>query len=199
MTLRVDLLEESFDLVVVRGDDLIELTRVQAGRVQLVLARDDLREVAQRAVDAIAPLAEARGQRVELDLPAEPLPALVDAQRLERALLNLLSNAHKYGREGGTIGLSLARRSDDMVVAVTDDGPGIPAGDQERIFERYYRSETEATRHEQGSGLGLSIARALVELHGGCLWVESTPSAGATFWIAIPAGQVAGEQQEGRL
>jgi signal transduction histidine kinase len=104
-------------------------------------------------------------------------------------LLNLLSNAHTYGREGGTIRLSLARRCADVVVAVADDGPGIAAADQERISERYYRSETAATRHKQGSGLGLPIARALVELHGGHLWLESTPGSGATFWIALPARQ----------
>ena len=84
-------------------------------------------------------------------------------------------------------------------MAVADDGPGIAVVDQERIFERYYRSETEATRRNQGSGLGLPIARALVELHGGRLWLESTPGAGATFWIALPTGQRAGGPQDGRL
>ena len=84
-------------------------------------------------------------------------------------------------------------------MAVADDGPGIAVADQERIFERYYRSETEATRRNQGSGLGLPIARALVELHGGRLWLESTPGAGATFWIALPRGPRAGGPQDGRL
>src|SRR5205807_443121 len=100
--------------------------RVQAGRVQLWRAPRDLRELAQRVADVIAPLAQERGQRVELALPADPLPALVDAPRLERVLLNLLSNAHKYGRESGTIRLSLARRgSGEVLLAVADDGPGI--------------------------------------------------------------------------
>ncbi|HWE63127.1 MAG TPA: ATP-binding protein [Chloroflexota bacterium] len=167
-------------------DNLLELTRMQAGRVQLWRALSELRDLARRVADSISPLAQTRGQRVALDLPAEPVPALVDAQRLEQVLLNLLSNAHKYGREGGTIRLSLMRRPGDVVLGVTDDGPGITAVDQERIFDRYYRSETEAIRHKQGSGLGLPIARALVELHGGRLWVESQPGAGATFWIALP-------------
>ncbi|MDB5059057.1 MAG: Two-component hybrid sensor and regulator [Chloroflexi bacterium] len=168
-------------------DNLLELTRVQAGRIQLLRAPHDLRELAQQMADAISPLAQARGQRVELDLPAEPTLALVDTQRLEQVLLNLLSNAHMHGREGGIIRLSLARHAGEVVLAVTDDGPGIAAADQERIFERYYRSETEATRHKHGSGLGLPIARALVDLHGGRLWLESTPGAGATFWISLPA------------
>jgi signal transduction histidine kinase len=70
---------------------------------------------------------------------------------------------------------------------VTDDGPGIPEDEHPRIFDRYYRSETEAAQRNQGSGLGLPIARAMVELHGGRIWVESTPGAGATFRIAVPA------------
>jgi PAS domain S-box-containing protein len=176
-------------------DNLLELTRMQAGRVRLLYAPHDLRELARRMADTIAPLAQTRGQRVELDLPGDPTLAVVDAQRLEQALLNLLSNAHKYGREGGTIRLSLARRPDEVVLAVADDGPGIAAADQEHIFERYYRSEAEARRHQQGSGLGLPIARALVELHGGRLWVESRQGAGATFWIVLPAGQPAAAQQ----
>jgi signal transduction histidine kinase len=69
---------------------------------------------------------------------------------------------------------------------VADDGPGIPAGEQERIFERFHRADTEATRSVKGSGLGLPIARGLVELHGGRIWVESTPGHGATFSVALP-------------
>jgi PAS domain S-box-containing protein len=179
-------------------NNLLELTRMQAGRVQLLRAPHDLRELAQRLAGTIEPLAQTRGQRVELNLPAEPATAQVDEQRLEQVLLNLLSNAHKYGREGGTIRLSLARRPDEVVLAVADDGPGIAEADQAHIFERYYRSEAEATRRKQGSGLGLPIARALVELHGGRLWVESTPGTGATFWIALPTGQHVEEQQEER-
>jgi signal transduction histidine kinase len=176
-------------------DNLLDLTRMQAGRVQLLRAHHDLRELAQRMAGAIEPLAQTRGQRVELELPASATPALVDAQRLEQVLLNLLGNAHKYGREGGTIRLSLARHPDEVVLGVADDGPGIAEADQKHIFERYYRSEAETTRRKQGSGLGLPIARALVELHGGRLWVTSRQGAGATFWIALPADQPAAAQQ----
>jgi PAS domain S-box-containing protein len=176
-------------------DNLLDLTRMQAGRVQLLRVPHDLRELAQRMAGAIEPLAQTRGQRVELELPASATPALVDAQRLEQVLLNLLGNAHKYGREGGTIRLSLARHPDEVVLGVADDGPGIAEADQKHIFERYYRSEAETTRRKQGSGLGLPIARALVELHGGRLWVTSRQGAGATFWIALPADQPAAAQQ----
>jgi signal transduction histidine kinase len=176
-------------------DNLLDLTRMQAGRVRLWFALCDLRELAQQVADVIAPLAQARGQRMELDLPTEPTLAMVDAPRLEQVLLNLLGNAHKYGRENGIIRLSMLHHAHDVILAVTDDGPGIAVDDQERIFERYYRSETEATRQKQGSGLGLPIARALVELHGGRLWVESKQGVGATFRIALPTEQPAAAQR----
>jgi len=167
-------------------DDILELTRLQAGRVQLRLSQCDLRTVALRSARAIEPLAQERGQRLELRLPERPLQAMADAERVERALLNLLSNAHKYGRAGGTITLSLEERDGQAVFGVTDDGPGIPEAYQDRIFERFYRRETEATGRNQGSGLGLPIARAMVELHGGRIWVESGQGAGTTFWFTLP-------------
>ena len=166
-------------------NDLLELTRLQTGRVQLDLAQHDLRVVAQSAASAIEQLAHERGQHIELVLPTRAVMARVDAGHLERALLNLVANAHRYGREGGVIRLRLPRRNKEAVFAVEDDGPGIAKADQGRIFERFYRPGNEATRRDQGSGLGLPIARAMVELHGGRIWVESVPGNGSTFRIAL--------------
>jgi protein-histidine pros-kinase len=166
--------------------DLLDLARLQTGRVQLHREPCDLLALAQRVARAIEPLAQARGQRVKVDLTPEPLVLDVDAERIERALLNLLSNAHKYGRDGGRIALRLERRPGEAVFAVADDGPGIPVGDQARIFERFYRSETTTPLRNEGAGLGLPIARAMVELHGGRIWLDSTPAEGTTFWIALP-------------
>ncbi len=170
-------------------DDLLELTRLQASRVQLRLERVDLRLLAQRAARTIEPMAEARGQRLELVLPKRALWAVVDGARLERALLNLMSNAQKYGRDGGLIRLVLRRHAGERRFLVTDDGPGIAPAEQERIFDRFYRAPTAG--FNQGSGLGLPIARGMVELHGGQLWVESTPGLGSTFVLAVPASPVA--------
>jgi PAS domain S-box-containing protein len=176
--------------------DLLELARLQAGRIQLQLGRCDLCALAHHAAAVIEPLAETRGQRVDVQVPDEPLVVLADADRLERALLNLLTNAHKYGPEGGTISLRLEERPGEARFAVADDGPGIPAAEHERIFERFYRPETEASRRNQGAGLGLPIARAMVELHGGRLWVESAPGAGATFWLTLPTAGPAAARKE---
>jgi PAS domain S-box-containing protein len=179
-------IEHAADRMAALVENLLELTRTQAGRARLRLDHCDLRELAIRTAGAIEPLAQARDQRVELELPSEPVVALVDAPRLERALLNLLSNAHKYGRAGGLIRIRLERRPDEVALAVTDDGPGILAADRQHLFERYYRSNAEASHRNQGSGLGLPITRAMVELHRGRLLVDSTPGAGATFWIVLP-------------
>jgi PAS domain S-box-containing protein len=165
-------------------EDLLELARLRAGRAELKLDRCSLDELAKRSAATIAPLAAASGQRLEMELPAEPVPVVADGSRLERALTNLLSNAYKHGRPGGTIRLSLKTRSGEALFAVEDDGPGIPETEQSRIFDRFYRIENGSTGG--GSGLGLPIARAMVEMHGGRAWVESMPGAGATFWISIP-------------
>ncbi|MBI3965561.1 MAG: PAS domain S-box protein [Chloroflexi bacterium] len=167
-------------------DDLLELARLRGGRVQFQPRDCDLREPVRRVARAIEPLTPTRDQRLEIHLPPEPVQVLVDPERLERALLNLVSNAHKYGRDGGLIRVGLSAIDDEAVVAVTDDGPGIAPEDQERIFDQFFRSKAGAARRADGTGLGLTIARGLVELHGGSLSVTSRPGEGATFRIALP-------------
>jgi signal transduction histidine kinase len=165
-------------------EDLLELARLEAGRVELRRVECDLRDVARRALVGIEPLANERQQRLELDAPRAVM-ARVDPERLGRALTNLLANAQKYGRSGGLIRLGVAGELEGEVLWVSDDGPGIAVEDQAQIFDRFYRADG-ATRMRPGTGLGLPIARALVALHGGELSVESSPGAGATFRIRLP-------------
>jgi len=178
-------------------DALLELARLQAGRVRLQRRPWDLREIALRSAQTIEPLAAARRQRIDLDMPPGPCTAVVDGPRLERALTNLLSNAQKHGREDGTIRLRLLPRDGEALFAVQDDGPGIPEAEQARIFERFYRLDGRGSRDPGGIGLGLPIARAMVELHGGKMWVESLPGAGAAFWASIPTEPQPTEHGEG--
>jgi PAS domain S-box-containing protein len=179
-------IDQAADRMATLVGDLLDLARLQAGRLQLELELTDLRLVAERAAAAIEPLAQQRGQQVRVEVPPTPVLAHADAARLERALLNLLTNAHQYGRPGGRIELQLALHDGHARLAVRDDGPGIPRELQERIFERFYRPDTEQTRRSRGAGLGLPIARAFAELHGGRLWVESEPGVGSTFVLLIP-------------
>jgi len=164
-------------------EDLLEMARLQSGRVELWRTSVDVRDVISRAARALEPLIQARGQRVLYSPPAEPVRALVDAERLGRVLRNLLGNAQKYGHENGTILVGVERRPTELCISVTDDGPGIAPEDQERIFERFFRVSGSGS---SGSGLGLAIARALVELHGGLLSVESAPGRGSTFRVVLP-------------
>jgi signal transduction histidine kinase len=173
-------------------EDLLEIARLQAGRVELWRSDVDLRELVERAARGIEPLVHARGQNLALEVPEQPVRAPVDAERFGRVLKNLLGNAQKYGREGARIGVRLEHGPDAVRLAVTDDGPGIPQAEQERIFERFYRTAAPRAEGPVGSGLGLPIARALVELHGGRLWVESVPGQGSTFYVSLPTDHPTG-------
>jgi signal transduction histidine kinase len=167
-------------------DDLLEIARLQAGRVELYLSEVDLRDLVARTVRPLEPLIQARGQHLELHLPPEPVRVSVDAERLGRVLRNLVGNAQKYGRAGGRIALTVERLPSEVCMAVTDEGPGISAADQERIFDRFYRGAAHATEGPAGSGLGLPIARALVELHGGQVTLDSELGHGSTFRVHLP-------------
>jgi phosphoserine phosphatase RsbU/P len=164
-------------------EDLLEMARLQSGRVELWRSSVDLRDVIARAARAIEPLIEARGQHLRFSPPAEPMSAWVDAERLGRVLRNLLGNAQKYGRDNGTIVVQLKRDATELRISVTDDGPGIPTADQERIFERFFSREWQRfvrdwTRSGDCAGAGGAAWRPG--------WVDSTPGHGSTFHIALP-------------
>jgi sigma-B regulation protein RsbU (phosphoserine phosphatase) len=169
-------------------EDILEIARLQSGRVELWRSEVDLRHVIRRAIAALEPLFEARGQHVSTDFSSEDTHVSADAERIGRVLRNVLGNAQKYGADGGSIDVRLSRLPDgQMCVSVHDDGPGIPAGEEERIFERFYRVREAARSGPAGTGLGLAIARGLVELHGGKLWAESAAGQGSTFHMLLPA------------
>jgi signal transduction histidine kinase len=165
-------------------DDLLEVARLQAGRVELWKSDVELSSVVQRCIASMEPLFAARDQRLVLEGEGEA-EVHVDVERFSRVLRNLLGNAQKYGREGGAVRVSIEPRDEAVYLAVADDGPGIAPEDHERVFERFHRLSTVAAG-TPGSGLGLAIARGIVELHGGRLWVESSPGNGATFIISLP-------------
>jgi signal transduction histidine kinase len=167
-------------------DELVELGRLQSGGVHLDTAPCDLRDVVARAAATIEPLACKRLQVIEVVLPDDQVTAIVDATRLEQAVLNLLMNAHKYSFQQSVIRLQVEVVGGEYVLTVTDDGPGIPEEDRERIFHRFYRSPNPEVRRVQGSGLGLAIARSVVELHGGRITVDSPRDSGAVFRIHLP-------------
>lgn len=168
--------------------NLLDLTRIEAGTILLSLRPVDLGALLRAVVEEYEPELAARGHRANLDLPRDLPPALCDEGRVARIVGNLLSNAAKYTLSGGTISVRLGRDEQEgfLRVSVSDEGPGISLEDQEQLFTRFYRGESARQSGEPGTGLGLPIARALVELHGGRFWLESQPGAGSTFIVTLP-------------
>jgi two-component system sensor histidine kinase VicK len=121
------------------------------------------------------------------DFPSKPLVATVDSKRIEQVLRNLLTNAIKYSPEGGHITVQGRGDHRQLLIQVRDEGMGIPPEDLERVFERFYRVENEITQRVGGVGLGLAVCRAIVEAHGGRMWVESSLGVGSTFFFTLPA------------
>jgi signal transduction histidine kinase len=173
--------------------DLLDLTRIEAGKVELTLQALDAGEAVSEAVETFRPIARARP--VGLILDVEPgLRVWADGDKLQQILTNLVSNAVKFTPGGGQVTVRGCRRGSTTVrLDVQDSGPGIAPQDRERVFDKFYQvGRTEGERPD-GTGLGLTIARHLVELHGGRIWVEAAPGSGATFALELPA--VAGREE----
>jgi signal transduction histidine kinase len=163
--------------------DLVDAAHLESGHFQL--ERQPV-ELARFAEELRSRLEETLAvERIRLAIPAD-LPAVeVDPHRFERILVNLLSNALKYSPAPVSVVLGAALQGREIVVSVSDSGPGIAAEDLPRIFEKYYR--TSAARTKEGLGLGLYATRLLVQEHGGRVWVESVLGEGTTFHVALPA------------
>jgi two-component system phosphate regulon sensor histidine kinase PhoR len=167
------------------ADGMVELNQLESGRALLRLQPTALVDLVRAAVDGITPqLVEHRVQAV-VDIPAG-IQVLADGPQVIRVLTNLLDNARRFSPEGGVIQVSAqaAEEPDRVEVAIRDEGPGIPPGDMERIFERFYRGDRARTR--RSAGLGLAIARHVVTGHGGRIWAENNAGRGATVRFTLP-------------
>jgi signal transduction histidine kinase len=167
-------------------EDLRLLALADAGQLRLHIAPLDLGTFLREAIEAHRP--QAREREVDLALAAPPaLPiVLADRDRLAQVVGNLLSNALRYVPAGGHVAVRVTGRGEEVVVAVADDGPGVPAEDLPHLFERFWRGDPARRRATGGSGLGLAIARSLVEAHGGHIWAESVEGQGTTFAFTLP-------------
>ncbi len=185
---------------------VLDLSKIEAGRMSLSLAPTDLREAITGAVADTESLRRAKNQNVWLELADTPLKVMADGVRVRQVLFNLLSNASKFTGEGGSIILSalstrapLAPPADragderklvtkDVVwVSVADSGIGIAPEDMPRLFQEFSQVDSSASRQAQGTGLGLALSKKLVEMHGGTIGAESLPGRGSTFWFILPA------------
>ena len=151
-------------------DDLFELSRIEAGEISWTMERIELSRLIDETVAAMRGPAEARGVALAAELPAGEVPARANAEKVQRVLLNLIQNAIRHTPADGSVTVRARTAPEGVEVEVADDGEGIPAGEGERVFEAFYRGDE--SRSDDGAGLGLAISRAIVEAHGGRIWLE---------------------------
>jgi len=166
-------------------NNVLDFGRIDSGAKAYTLVRDDLVSVVRDALDAYRYFLDRAGMAVEADLPGEPVSMRLDRDAIAQALVNLLHNALKYGADGRHVWVCVRRDGTDVLVAVTDRGPGIPGDELDRIFEKYHRVGG-GTAAVQGSGLGLAIVKHTVEGHGGRVEVDSALGRGSTFTMRLP-------------
>jgi hypothetical protein len=167
-------------------NDLLDMSRIQAGKFTLSPECVHVAEVTHGTLVHLTALARLKDQALMLDIE-DNLPTIeADEQRIGQVILNLVGNAIKFTPKGGRIDVSIRRQGDQLRFEVTDNGIGIRAQDQARLFQPFSQVDGSSTREKGGTGLGLSIAKALVEAHGGQIGVVSEPGKGSTFWFTLP-------------
>lgn len=167
-------------------DDMVNLRHVDTGESQLQRDIFSMKELISEVTNEFVQLAKAKQQTVTLDLPDDPLNIDADRQKIYLVLANILSNAVKFTPGAGRVQVSAYRKGEEIWIAVMDTGVGIPERDYQRIFDRFYQVEPSLTRRYEGMGLGLSIAKSMVELHEGRIWVDSVVGKGSRFTIVLP-------------
>jgi signal transduction histidine kinase len=166
-------------------NDVLDLSKIEAGQVTLSLNAYSMKEVVQNVVTAMQPLAAEKKLALKVSLPTEVPPAYGDERRITQVLLNLVGNAIKF-TDGGEVRVQAIVANGALVVSVSDTGPGISERDQQKIFEEFRQVENSATAKKGGTGLGLAIAKRIIELHEGRIWVESSLGKGSTFSFMLP-------------
>jgi PAS domain S-box-containing protein len=179
----LEVIEEEADHLTSLIENLLDASRLQAGGLSLNLADMNFEIFAERLAERFRTQTDKHS--VVVDIPQDFPIVMADEGRLSQVISNLLSNAIKYSPEGGQIRISGQVRADQLILCIQDDGPGIAPGDIPHIFDRFYRAE-EASRTTKGAGLGLYLTRAIIEAHGGRIWVEPRPGDGARICFSLP-------------
>lgn len=168
------------------SNNLLDLSRIDAGIFPMDVHWGDLRDPVRATVEAYAEQADGRGISLSFEVPAEPVMLSFDRERIVQLLSNLVGNALKFTPKGGEIAAELRATPDEATIEVRDSGPGIPEADLPLVFDRFFRGTNVGEARASGSGLGLSIVRSIVEMHGGTITVSSVVGEGATFMVRLP-------------
>lgn len=180
--------KESCDQMVRHINDLLDVARLETGKLDIQKMPERIDKIAASIVSALKPAAERQGVRLSLETTPDLPTVLIDAGRIRQVLTNLLNNGLKFTEEGGRISVKIQRQADasDILISVTDSGCGIPTEKVEQIFERLYQVSDGDSAVRGGLGLGLNIAKEIVLLHGGRIWAESKLGEGTAFHFTLP-------------
>ncbi len=187
---------ESNERMILLVNNLLNTDRIESGRAQLEFVRAHLKDIIDNVLYYISP--QAKGKKITIDFSFEDdLPYVsVDTEKIREVMQNIIENAVKYSEEGGTIHLGLYTKEKNVVVSVKDEGIGIPKNFRGDIFTKFYRGDNAVKMKTEGSGLGLFVAKEIVERHGGEIYFESKEGAGTTFYILIPIAENLDENEE---
>jgi signal transduction histidine kinase len=166
-------------------NDVLDLSKIEAGQMSLMLVSYSLDDVAQNVLAAVEPLAVQKELTLRREIQQGLPSGFGDQRRIAQVLLNLIGNAIKF-TDQGEIAVTVSESDGSFHIAVSDTGPGISAEEQQKIFDEFHQADNSATKTKSGTGLGLAIAKRIVEMHGGRIWVESTLGAGSTFRVVLP-------------
>lgn len=169
-------------------DDVLDLSQIEAERMGLAKVWINLDEIVDEATAVVTRFLQSKGLYLKIDLPPDLPKVLVDRTRVRQVLINLLSNAARFTENGG-ITVHAAVRDHDLVVSVTDTGPGIRAEDLSKVFEEFRQLDGSTRRRHEGSGLGLAISKRFIELHGGSIWADAEIGKGSTFSFSLPIAE----------
>jgi signal transduction histidine kinase len=182
----VDQINRSAQFLLALISDLLDLSRFEEGRTRLEPEEVDLGPLVAGAVEPVSVMAEAKGIAMIVETPSAPTPVRLDPMRMRQVLWNLVHNAVKFTPKGGRIRVAASADDAGVVFSVVDNGVGVDAKDLPFIFERFRQADGSSTRAYRGMGIGLALAKAYVELHGGTITVESQPGKGTAFHVRIP-------------
>jgi signal transduction histidine kinase len=176
-------------------NDVLDLSKIEAGQLTLSLNDYSMQEVVHTVVNSVESLAEEKNLALRVSVAPDLTVGRGDEQRIVQVFLNLIGNAIKF-TETGEIRVDVSASDGKFLVAVSDTGPGLSEHDQQRIFEEFHQADSSSTKKKGGTGLGLAISKKIVSMHGGRIWVESSPGQGSTFWFTLPVRVESQEEQK---
>ncbi len=185
---RIEKINQHSDELAQLVNDLLDISRIESGRMLMKQEPQDLRIIAGNVADLLSVLLREKQIQLNTDMPAEACTVQADKSQLERVFINLVGNAIKFTSSGGKINISCHKVSNKVQVDIADNGCGIPASAQDAIFEEFYRVDNPINQYVKGTGLGLTLVKHIIEAHKGTIWVKSKLNAGATFSFTLPLG-----------